>query len=98
MRSIVVRQSEAHQLERTATAAEVALPATARLRQMPPLVRALRPMQWTKNALVFAALIFTHQALKLEPLLTSIAAAVIFCAVSSGIYLINDLRDIEHDK
>jgi 4-hydroxybenzoate polyprenyltransferase len=94
----VVRQSEAHQIERTASATEVALPATARLRQLPPLVRALRPMQWTKNALVFAALIFSHQALKLEPLLTSVAAAIIFCAVSSGIYLINDIRDFEQDR
>jgi len=94
----VVRQSEVQQFERAASTTEVALPATVRLRQLPPLVRALRPMQWTKNALVFAALIFSHQALKLEPLLTSLAAAVTFCAVSSGIYLINDIRDFEHDR
>jgi 4-hydroxybenzoate polyprenyltransferase len=94
----VVRQGEATQLDRTSSALEAALPVPRRLLELPPLVRAMRPMQWTKNALVFAAVIFTHQALELGPLLVSIAAALIFCAVSSGIYMLNDIRDLEYDK
>jgi 4-hydroxybenzoate polyprenyltransferase len=94
----VVRQSEVQQLDRAIGATGGALPVAQRMLRLPPLIRAMRPLQWTKNALVFAAVIFTHQAFQLEPLLTSIAAAVVFCAVSSGTYLINDIRDLEQDR
>jgi 4-hydroxybenzoate polyprenyltransferase len=70
----------------------------ALLAQQPPLVRALRPLQWTKNGLVFAALAFDRQVFELEPFLRCLAAVVVFCAVSSGIYLINDVRDAEQDR
>ena len=66
--------------------------------RLPALLRAMRPLQWTKNSLVFAALLFAHKVFEVEPLLRSIAAAVIFCAVSSGVYLINDIRDAEQDR
>src|SRR5680860_1695389 len=36
---------------------------------MPPLVRAMRLLQWTKNLLVFAALIFARSVFDLDPLL-----------------------------
>src|SRR5215207_8015211 len=64
----------------------------------PPLLRAMRPHQWTKNAIVGAALIFDRRLFQLDPLLHGIAAILCFCAVSSAIYLINDLRDVEADK
>jgi len=66
--------------------------------RLPAIIRALRPLQWTKNALVFPALIFSVRAFELKYLLLSIGAAIVFCAVSSGIYLINDVRDIEQDR
>jgi 4-hydroxybenzoate polyprenyltransferase len=73
--------------------------ATMRLvASLPPLLRAMRPLQWTKNLLVFAALIFTRSVFEAEPLLRSIGAFVAFCAVSSGIYLINDVRDVRQDR
>jgi 4-hydroxybenzoate polyprenyltransferase len=62
------------------------------------LILALRPLQWTKNGLVFAALLFDRRVFEFGPLARSIVAALIFCAVSSGIYLINDVRDAEHDR
>jgi 4-hydroxybenzoate polyprenyltransferase len=65
---------------------------------LPPLIRAMRPLQWSKNLLVFAALIFTRSVFELEPLLRSIGAFVAFCAVSSGIYLLNDVRDLNQDR
>jgi 4-hydroxybenzoate polyprenyltransferase len=68
------------------------------LAHQPPLVRALRPLQWTKNGLVFAALAFDRQVFQLEPFLRCFAAFFVFCAVSSGIYLINDVRDAEQDR
>ncbi|MGI8476810.1 MAG: decaprenyl-phosphate phosphoribosyltransferase [Thermomicrobiales bacterium] len=64
----------------------------------PPLLRAMRPLQWTKNGLVFAALLFSHRVFAPESLARSIAAAVVFCAVSSAIYLINDIRDVDADR
>lgn len=70
-------------------------PAVSRL---PALVRALRPLQWTKNGLVFAALLFDRRVFELEPLLRSMAAALVFCAVSSAVYLLNDVRDAEQDR
>jgi 4-hydroxybenzoate polyprenyltransferase len=65
---------------------------------LPAIVRAMRPLQWTKNGLVFPALIFSVRAFEMQYLLRSIAAALIFCAVSSGMYLINDVRDAEQDR
>ncbi|ACZ41091.1 UbiA prenyltransferase [Thermobaculum terrenum ATCC BAA-798] len=58
----------------------------------------LRPKQWTKNLLVFAGLVFSHNMLSLPALLRSSAAFVIFCAVSSAAYIINDLADVERDR
>ena len=68
------------------------------LQGLPPAIRALRPLQWTKNLLVFAALIFTRSVLEWTPLWHSIGAFMVFCAVSSSIYLINDVRDVEQDR
>jgi 4-hydroxybenzoate polyprenyltransferase len=66
--------------------------------QMPPLIRALRPIQWSKNSLVFAALLFDKQVFDFDRLWRCLAAALVFCAVSSAIYLINDIRDREQDR
>ena len=62
------------------------------------LLRAMRPLQWTKNAVVFAALVFAGKLFQLEPVVQCVLAALAFCAVSSSIYLINDLRDVEADR
>lgn len=63
----------------------------------------MRPQQWTKNAIVLAAFVFAFwdeaQELTLRSgLIRVIPAMLIFCLVSSGIYLINDIRDIESDR
>lgn len=79
--------------------------AGARLR-LPPLVAALRPYQWPKNVIVFAALIFSAgdawKASSLDtfwPLLGRTAALFgLWCMVSSATYLINDIRDRENDR
>jgi 4-hydroxybenzoate polyprenyltransferase len=58
----------------------------------------MRPKQWSKNSFVFAALIFSQNFLNSRMLLTTMEAFVTFCLVSSGVYLINDLLDVEMDK
>lgn len=65
---------------------------------LPPLIRAMRPLQWTKNSLVFAALLFDRRVFEFDAVWRCLAAALVFCAVSSAIYLINDVRDIEQDR
>ena len=62
------------------------------------LLLATRPKQWTKNLLLFFGLIF---ALKLfDQRLAVLAAAgfLVFCAISSAVYLINDVADVEKDR
>ncbi len=58
----------------------------------------MRPRQWTKNAFVLAALVFDRQLFMPDPLLRSLAGAGIFCLISSSVYLINDVLDIENDR
>jgi 4-hydroxybenzoate polyprenyltransferase len=65
---------------------------------LPPLIRAMRPLQWSKNSLVFAALLFDRRVFQFDRLWHSLAAALVFCAVSSAIYLVNDIRDVEQDR
>ena len=66
------------------------------------LFQALRPKQWTKNAVVFAPFVFAlgdvNQDVTASLLGTVVLAAVSFCLVSSGIYLVNDLRDRDQDR
>ncbi len=58
----------------------------------------MRPRQWTKNAFVFAALVFDRQLLILTSLEHTFIAFVIFCLLSSCVYLINDVMDVEADR
>jgi len=62
------------------------------------LVRELRPKQWTKNLLVFAGLIFSYNLRESGAIWKTVAAFLIFCAVSSASYVINDLADLEQDR
>lgn len=63
----------------------------------------LRPNQWTKNAVVAAALFFASgdrtQSLDVVPAALATGLAVlIWCVVSSAVYIFNDLRDREADR
>jgi len=61
-------------------------------------IESLRPRQWTKNFLVFSALVFVPGALLLPSLLArSVFAFVLFCLASGAGYLFNDVRDREYD-
>lgn len=62
------------------------------------LLVSLRPDQWHKNLIVFAALIFAVKLLDPAALARATAAFLIFCAVSSVVYLINDVADREQDR
>lgn len=62
------------------------------------LVVAMRPRQWAKNVLVFAAPLAAGRLFEVDILLPSIGAFVAFCLISSATYLINDVRDVEADR
>ncbi len=62
------------------------------------VISSLRPHQWIKNLLVFGGLIFSHSLLQASAVWLSVKAFVLFCIVSSAIYILNDLGDIEADR
>ncbi len=68
------------------------------MKTIKPLIKTLRPKQWSKNLFIFAALVFDLKLFQAAPLLRTVAGFVLFCLLSSTIYLINDLVDIEKDR
>ena len=58
----------------------------------------MRPEQWTKNLLVFAGVIFSMELFQLRAVGLSLAAFGVFCALSSVVYLVNDIMDREVDR
>lgn len=61
-------------------------------------VQLLRPHQWIKNAFVFTGLIFAHAWNQPSLIYAVTIAAIAFCLMSSGIYIINDIIDRESDR
>lgn len=62
------------------------------------LLLSLRPDQWSKNLLVFAALIFAQKLIEPAAVLAALEAFAIFCVLSGVVYLINDVADRETDR
>ncbi len=58
----------------------------------------LRPLQWTKNAVVLGALVFADRLFDPATLISALLATAAFCGLSSGVYLLNDVRDREQDR
>ncbi len=61
-------------------------------------LRLARPLQWLKNGVVLAALIFSGEAFHQAAVETAALAVAIFCLLSSSIYILNDLVDCEKDR
>lgn len=59
---------------------------------------ALRPHQWFKNVFLFAAVVFSQRIKDTGADLRSLAAFGLFCLLSSGVYLVNDIGDREQDR
>ena len=62
------------------------------------LARAMRPHQWAKNVLVFAPLIAAHGILDIGPVTATAVAFATFSLCASGIYILNDILDVEADR
>jgi 4-hydroxybenzoate polyprenyltransferase len=64
---------------------------------MPPAIEAMRPHQWVKNLLVFAALVFTPRIFEAAAWRDALLAFASFCLAASSIYLLNDIVDRDED-
>jgi len=66
------------------------------------VIRALiieaRPRQWTKNFVLFAGLIFSRRFDDPQFIVAAVLAFLLFCLLSSGVYFLNDLADLENDR
>ncbi len=62
------------------------------------LIKSMRPRQWAKNIFVFVALFFDRKVTDPESVLRTLGAFVLLCFMSSAVYLMNDLVDIEKDR
>lgn len=61
-------------------------------------IKLLRPSQWIKNLFIFLPLFFDRKLLDSSFLLPCFIAFVSFCFMSSAIYCLNDLIDIQSDR
>ena len=64
------------------------------------LIKTMRPRQWAKNLVVFAALVFDRQLRfdNLPAVLRTAVGFIIFCLLSGVVYIINDILDAEADR
>lgn len=62
------------------------------------MLQLLRPKQWTKNLLLFAALVFAQRLFDPGSFVTACIAFAAFCLASSSVYVVNDLVDVERDR
>jgi 4-hydroxybenzoate polyprenyltransferase len=69
-----------------------------RLNPLQAVWLSLRPHQWTKNLVVFAAPALSKHLFERGPLEKSVLGFVIFCALSGTVYLLNDVADLERDR
>lgn len=58
----------------------------------------MRPRQWPKNGFVFVPLFFDRKLTDPASVLVTLIAFVLLCLMSSAVYLMNDLADIESDR
>ena len=63
-----------------------------------PLLRTLRPSQWAKNLFVLPPVVFAGVLTDPTAAGKAALALVVFCALSSAVYLLNDLADRESDR
>lgn len=62
------------------------------------LIRALRPLHWSKNVLLFVPLLLGHRLDDRLRILHTAIAFALFCIAASGTYLLNDVHDAQYDR
>lgn len=61
-------------------------------------IKLLRPKQWIKNLFVIAPLIFAKHVFEYDYIVKIVVAFILFCLISSGVYVLNDIIDCEKDR
>src|SRR5690625_3729789 len=62
------------------------------------IIKQLRPKQWTKNFLLYAALLFSFQFTEIDKIFLDTYGFILYSFNSSSIYIFNDVNDIEADR
>jgi 4-hydroxybenzoate polyprenyltransferase len=62
------------------------------------VVKEMRPRQWTKNAFIFAALVFDRKLLNGQAFGKTALAFLLFSLLASSVYIFNDILDREYDR
>ncbi|MCI0519911.1 MAG: decaprenyl-phosphate phosphoribosyltransferase [Chloroflexi bacterium] len=70
------------------------------LKTLQAILLSMRPRQWAKNTVIFAALVFDRQfnPAHIPEILRTLAGFVIFCLLSGMVYLLNDIADADVDR
>ena len=61
-------------------------------------LKEMRIKSWLKNAFVFSPIIFSLELFELDKLIETVILALAFCFISSAIYVLNDITDVENDR
>lgn len=61
-------------------------------------IKEMRPHHWIKNILVFAALACSGHLFSASGVIKGLWGFAAFCFISSAVYFINDIRDVEKDR
>lgn len=62
------------------------------------IVVSMRPLQWTKNLVLFAGIVFSKRFLEPGLIRLSVSAFAVFCVLSGAVYLFNDVADRRRDR
>ena len=63
-----------------------------------PYIHQMRPRQYAKNLFIFVPLFFDRQLFNMRSLLITFLGFITLCILSSGVYVLNDIVDVEADR
>ncbi len=96
-RAIVVNASEGV-ARRAGKVAEVSRVFHPRTSGPGAVLRELRPHQWIKNLIIFVPLVTSHRFVESNLTMHAILAFIAFSLCASGVYVLNDVLDLEADR
>ena len=68
------------------------------IKQMKDVLKLFRVKHYIKNLLVFVPLFFAGEIFNISLMKHAIVGFVCFCLISSAVYILNDIQDIEKDR
>jgi 4-hydroxybenzoate polyprenyltransferase len=68
------------------------------LKEIGLIWKSMRPLDWTKNLFVLAPIFFAGEANRIDKLALAGLGFLAFSAMSSAVYLLNDISDCERDR